>query len=66
MRLVHHLQHAVRFIPVQLMLNIYRGLRLHNETSQTQQQESGRDHVLAPSLLLRIALRAHAPDCGPP
>lgn len=60
-----NLQHAIRFVPMQLMLNIHGGLGLDHETRQTQQQETRRDHVLLASGLLGIMFGALISDRRP-
>ena len=45
---VVHLQHAVRFIPLKLVLNIYSCLSLHGKADQTQNQKPCGIYVFSP------------------
>lgn len=56
------LQHAIRFRPAQIMLDIRSSLRLNDETNQAQNQEPGRNEILATSGMLRFVFWASTAD----
>lgn len=54
---VGHVQHAIRLLPFELVLDIYGRLRLHSEADQTQGQQESSIRVLSPCLELCLCLR---------
>lgn len=50
---LQNLQHAVRLLPTQVVLNIYRRLSLHGETDQRNDQEAPRICISLLCSLLR-------------
>jgi len=55
-RAVRHVQHAVRLLPFQLMLDVYRRLGLDCEAHQTQRKQKRGVSVLLPRLVLGLHL----------
>lgn len=59
---VREIEHAIRFRPAQIMLDIRSSLRLNDETNQAQNQEPGRNEILATSGMLRFVFWASTAD----
>ena len=53
---MRHVQHAVRLLPLQLVLDVHGRLRLHREADQAQYQKDGRVRVLSARLQMRLRL----------
>lgn len=60
------LQHAIGFLPVQLILNVGSGLRLDHEANQTEQEESRCNQVFLAGCFGSVAFRTFTPNCRPP
>lgn len=60
------LQHAIRLLPPQLILNVRGSLCLNDKANQTDEEEYSCHHVLSAGCLFGIAVRAFTPNRRPP